>query len=113
MMAVIIWSWYQNYTPETFIIILVFCCEKVLFFCSEGKSHLSLLYYRKSKPVMCVCLQGMHVDLEQENSNVKDLERQTLEAQNRLQEMEQQRGKLENKVAEAKSKAQEESSKVR
>lgn len=55
----------------------------------------------------------MQVDLEQENSSAKELERQTLSAQNRLQEMEQQRSKLESKVTEAKSKVQEENSKVR
>ncbi|KAK3513763.1 hypothetical protein QTP70_028705, partial [Hemibagrus guttatus] len=57
-------------------------------------------------------VHGMQVDLEQENSSVKELERQTLGAQSRLQDMEQQRSKLESKVNEAKIKLQEESSKI-
>ncbi|KAI5623530.1 epidermal growth factor receptor substrate 15-like 1 isoform X1 [Silurus asotus] len=57
-------------------------------------------------------IHGMQVDLEQENSSIKELERQTLGAQNRLQDMEQQRSKLECKVTEAKTKVLEENNKI-
>ena len=54
----------------------------------------------------------MQGELERETSGVQDLEAQRQVAQDRLQEMDQQRAKLEDKLNDMKSKYQMESQKV-
>lgn len=64
---------------------------------------------------MCVCFgeQDMQNSLDRESSSLKDLESQKQIAQERLEEMDQQRSKLEGMLNDVKQKCQEESQMVR
>lgn len=64
----------------------------------------------------CVCLvdlQDMQNGLDRESSSLKDLESQKQTAQERLEEMDQQRAKLEGMLNDVKQKCQEETQMVR
>uniref|UniRef100_A0A8C7XPD3 Epidermal growth factor receptor pathway substrate 15-like 1a n=1 Tax=Oryzias sinensis TaxID=183150 RepID=A0A8C7XPD3_9TELE len=58
---------------------------------------------------VCCRLQSMQHDVEQESSGLQDLESQQRDARGRLQEMEQQRSKLDGMLHDVKHKCQEES----
>uniref|UniRef100_A0A3P9H5D2 Epidermal growth factor receptor pathway substrate 15 like 1 n=1 Tax=Oryzias latipes TaxID=8090 RepID=A0A3P9H5D2_ORYLA len=62
---------------------------------------------------VCCRLQSMQHDVEQESSGLQDLESQQRDARGRLQEMEQQRSKLDGMLHDVKHKCQEESQLVR
>lgn len=65
---------------------------------------------------MCVCLVGsqdMQDGLDRESSSLQDLESQKQVAQERLEEMDQQRSKLEGMLNDVKQKCQEETQLVR
>ncbi|XP_065118061.1 epidermal growth factor receptor substrate 15-like 1 isoform X2 [Paramisgurnus dabryanus] len=57
-------------------------------------------------------VQEAHRDLERQNIGVQELEHQKLDAQDRLNEMEQQRAKLESTLDDTKNKWQEENAKI-
>lgn len=62
---------------------------------------------------MCFGEQDMQNSLDRESSSLKDLESQKQIAQERLEEMDQQRSKLEGMLNDVKQKCQEESQMVR
>lgn len=64
---------------------------------------------------MCMCLadpQDMQNGLDRESSSLQDLESQKQDAQERLEEMDQQRSKLEGMLNDIKQKCQEETQMV-
>lgn len=63
---------------------------------------------------VCVCVwpQEMQNELDRESSSLQDLESQKQEAQERLEEMDQQRSKLEGMLNDVKQKCQEETQMV-
>lgn len=64
--------------------------------------------------VVCLLdLQDMQNGLDRESSSLKDLESQKQTAQERLEEMDQQRAKLEGMLNDVKQKCQEETQMVR
>lgn len=60
-------------------------------------------------PVCLINLQDMQIDLDRESSSLQDLESQKQDSQERLEEMDQQRSKLQGMVNDVKLKCQEES----